>query len=889
MDERKYGKASPTDLDETTLVLTVNERLSRWLQLQHNRRKKYSGAQIWSTPSIKSLDTWAREVWQSSWPNKHLLNATQSQSLWENIIRKDFYSDNNDLLHLRGAAELAGKAYKLIKQYRLPESETPYIWTEESQSFHRWMKEYESKLQKLNSIDSSSLIDELISLQKKDSQIIPEKIIFAGFDEINPQLDNWLRFLETNNVQIRFLTNINNIGQNNAVHVRHYSDRSQEVVQCARWIRSIYSEKKTIGIVVPELESYRPIINREFTSELSPQAMFPWNETELPFNISQGTSLKDESAIKLAILIISAPHDHLPYKTFYSFLTSPFIKGSEQEISGRIYLEKILRRNNILKIYFNKIEDWSNKESIPQVISFLKTLHEFLGNENPVLPSTWAKKISKLLKQVGWPFGDRDENNTLYPLLDKWNECLDTFASLDQIIGSINRKKAIDTLNKITEIPFRKKTPEEPIQVVGMLESSGLDFDYLWVMGCDMKSLPQPPSPNPFIPFNLQKQHDLPHSTAERELNFSQQIISRLLVASHKIVFSYAKWQDNSEQLLSPLLVSLDDKSPTPVIDKTHSPALQIENSSALEIWNDKSQIPVSNAELQTIKGGHSILGNMAMCPFRAFSIHRLHTQHWEDTEIDIDAAKRGDLVHKALELFWKDVKSHANLLRLSDEDGLVAQVKKNVNDAIKNNLKNFFHQPNFMLMEKERIQWLILDWLQNDLSRPPFTVQSTEEQINLNIDQLNLTLKIDRVDQTESGETVIIDYKTGKPNLSEWFQDRLTQPQLPLYSLNRPASAIVFAVVKKNSCDFKGIATNKDVIPDIRHDIYKKYSHANNWEDQMGLWKENLNNLSRDFIAGKLDVDPVDIKQTCKYCGLYGLCKIGEQEIFEPGDELNG
>lgn len=890
MDDRKYPRISPSDLTPQNLVVTVNERLSRWLLLQHNGRMKKAGEKIWETPPISSLDAWVRESWKRSWSNKHVLNATQSQNLWENIIRKDYYTKNKDLLHLRGAAELAGQAYKLVKQYRLPESETVYKWTEESKAFHRWMKTYERNLQKLNSIDSSFLLDEFKIVQKQNSHLIPDQIILAGFDEIDPQLEDWLKFLETKNIQILFLSEsfdqtskkFEDISKNDNTQIRHFPDRLQEVTQCARWIRSIYSSDKTIGIIVPQLESYRPLINREFTSELSPESMFPWNESELPFNISKGTPLKNESAINLAIQVISAPSDFLPYKTFYSILTLPFLEGNKNEISGRMLLEKLLRRNNVVKVFLNQILEWEKKEKIPQLIIALQKLNEFLKNDSSLLPSVWAKRFSDLLKQMGWPFGDAVESNALYPLLEKWNECLDILASLDQITGKVSRFKAIDTLNTIIEIPYRKKSTEEPIQVVGLLESSGLEFDYLWVIGCDMKSLPAPPNPNPFIPMTIQKQNNLPHSTAERELNFAQHILSRLTTASPQIIFSYAKWDENSEQLLSTLLASTNELLLTPIIEVSNSPALQIKNSSELDIWEDKTEIPIFQEELLSIKGGHTILGNMAMCPFRAFAVHRLHTQKQDDPEIDIDAAKRGDLVHIAMELFWDEVKSHANLVNLDDEDKLVSQVRKNVNESIQKNIKHFFQQPNFTEMETDRIIWLILDWLQNDLSRPPFEVINTEESIDLKIDKLNLSLKIDRVDKTESGETVIIDYKTGKPNLTEWFQERLTQPQLPLYSLNKPASAIVFAVIKKNNCDFKGIAKTQDVIPDIHHDVYKKYTASTNWDDQMKLWGKNLIAISQNFTAGKLNVDPVDVKTTCKYCGLQSLCKIGEKVVFE-------
>ena len=35
-----------------------------------------------------------------------------------------------------------------------------------------------------------------------------------------------------------------------------------------------------------------------------------------------------------------------------------------------------------------------------------------------------------------------------------------------------------------------------------------------------------------------------------------------------------------------------------------------------------------------------------------------------------------------------------------------------------------------------------------------------------------------------ENGYYTIIDYKSGKPNINDWFGDRPKQPQLPLYCI---------------------------------------------------------------------------------------------------------
>jgi hypothetical protein len=52
------------------------------------------------------------------------------------------------------------------------------------------------------------------------------------------------------------------------------------------------------------------------------------------------------------------------------------------------------------------------------------------------------------------------------------------------------------------------------------------------------------------------------------------------------------------------------------------------------------------------------------------------------------------------------------------------------------------------------------------------------------------------------------------------------------------------------------------------------------------------IEQLARDFLAGRADVDPLDPEKTCRHCGLQTLCRIAEQTLLtdepdaEPVDE---
>ena len=49
---------------------------------------------------------------------------------------------------------------------------------------------------------------------------------------------------------------------------------------------------------------------------------------------------------------------------------------------------------------------------------------------------------------------------------------------------------------------------------------------------------------------------------------------------------------------------------------------------------------------------------------------------------------------------------------------------------------------------------------------------------------------------------------------------------------------------------------------------------------DVIEAWSEVLNRLGRDYKAGLAAVDPKDTYQTCRYCALPSLCRIGQGTV---------
>jgi hypothetical protein len=133
-------------------------------------------------------------------------------------------------------------------------------------------------------------------------------------------------------------------------------------------------------------------------------------------------------------------------------------------------------------------------------------------------------------------------------------------------------------------------------------------------------------------------------------------------------------------------------------------------------------------------------------------------------------------------------------------------------------------------------------------------------------------------MDQLASGESVLIDYKTGAVNLQDWWHQPCLAPQLPLYALTvRPhADAIVYGVVSLPKPMLKGLgAAGLQMYADAPRHLSQAVDALDNWSDLQARWQQDIHQLATDFSEGITQVSPINGDATCARCGLQGLCRV--------------
>jgi probable DNA repair protein len=887
------------------LVVTGNLRLARVLREGYNQWRIDAGDSRWPSPAVRSWDAWLDETWEAAslagvaGTERGVPGRRQLLSIWEQILRDSPLA--GDLLHPGSLAAELRDARRLVVEWQIDLGHPAWFGPENENhaAFMQWSREFDKRCGRAGWIAPEDRVTVLGQAAASGMLPLAGPLDLLGFDEFSPQQARLLAAMLDNGAQLHRLA-LQSLAANAGLW--ESKDEQQELRQMARWVRYRLEQNPSsrIGIVTPDLPAARSEIERHLARTLVP-AREPGGRSGLPWNISAGQPLLQYPMIETAFDLLELLSHTVSIQQLARVLRSPWIRGGVSESGQRALLEKRLRRKYPRDLRPDDARYRATEQALgawhcPLFAETLDRLSNFgRRHHQPAAPSNWAEGIDSLLAASGWPMAGRAEpgpggggaadSDEVWQTLQAWRECLHELASLDATVSALGREAAIGQLQRICrERVFQPQTPQAPVQVLGLYEANGQRFDHLWVLGLHHGNWPPPARPNPFIPGQLQAQAGLPHASPQRELEVARTVTRRLLDCAPDCLFSYPALAAGEEILPSPLLAEL--------------PSLQQEDIPAWagEGWTERlraAPAPVSGplampgrlASPSRVRGGSSILKNQALCPFRAFAANRLLADGLEAPAGGISPALHGSLVHRALERFWRETNSQAGLSALGEE-ALRDRVRGHVK-AVLEREPGLRRRPALRAVEADRLVRHILSLLELELQRQPFEVIGIERELMAEIEGQPIRLVMDRVDRSGDGKEVIIDYKTGRVQPGQWFGSRPEDPQLPLYAITAdPApAAVAMAVIREDGCEFKGISQREGLLPGLPPKATKSTEYlveaGRDMPQTIARWRETLQALMADFLAGEAPVDPKHGRRTCSdsYCTFQALCRINELE----------
>ena len=864
-------------------VITPNRRLARHLHREFDDGQRAAGKRAWPTATVLPYAAWLDAMWER-WAEAdatrspaQLLSSAQSACLWQRVVM----DSQPALLDASGAARSAAEAWALLHGWG-GGGESWRAWRrdgadlDDAATFAAWAEVYLRHLRQADAIDSAQLPD-LLATQAEAVATASSQLLFVGFLELSPQQERLIAALANSGCAVdRLDAHADRVSTAQRTSAATPSDEWRSALSWARAQASARPQSR-IGIVFGDLAQQRNEIVALADEVLCPERLLAGSgSAHKPYEVSLGEPLADVPLVRCALDLLALATAGLPAQDAAALLRSPYLAGAATGWVARARVERDWldegRRDATLA---DAIEALKHRDA--KLAARWRDGREAAHAGASATPRGWTDHWRAWLVAAGW-LDDVALDSAEYQARSAWDALLAEFACLGVVAPMLGRGAAVGMLRALVQDRvFQPEGGAAPIQLLGVLEGSGLEFDALWVTGMTADSWPAAPSPSPFLPRAWQRARQVPHASAEWELERARQLTRRFAIAAPQVVFSSAARVDDHAQSPSALLQDyprLANPAPEPRWTAV------IADSAALQPVTDERAPPVPSGS--RVPGGSGIIGAQSDCPFQAVARYRLDADPWPVLCEGLSPAERGKLVHKTMAALWTSLRDRSALAALDQGavrarvDAAIAQARGELPQARWHNLPAAVQ-----VIETQRIAALVEQWLAVELARPPFAVIGIETKTSVELAGLEFSLRLDRIDLLGDGGEAIIDYKTGLAEpLSQWFAERPRATQLGLYVLARgagaaapPIRALAYAQLRPDAIAVRGISADARAWPELT-DASDIDGFAD-WNAIEAWWRDRLGALAAEIAAGWAAVAPRERPSPCRNCGLQALCRI--------------
>ena len=835
------------------------------------------------------------------------------QCLWEKIIY-DWLEINNNHdniiinnllnLHCWDLAKLAQEAWYMLKIWNIPITIVQkYLGTQEVKVFLEWLHNYQLICKNFNYEEqfSNELINNIYFIIKSDC----------------------------NNT-----TNCNNF-INNQFKIA-CQDPVAELHQAAKWALDP-KIKGNIGVIVIDLENIYAQIDYIFSNYLN-LISDPISDPILNSNIYDlivDNTLYNHPAIKIMLLILQITNcclnnQTIKYEDFSRLLRTKFIIGSKEELSARAYVDYLLRKevdykfnwqyikncllkkssansmHNSMQIFITICDDFEKvfikynlinsdnlndlQKSYAQKSYVQKTYAQKSYAQKLFDCEFWVQFIKEILQAFSWVTEEVTDRNQI--VLDYLQIILDQYLNLQNFLGFHNFEDCYKNLIRMLQDPEinykflqsminlkKSNIMDKHIKITNLSKAIQFkeQFDYLWICGLNENNWTNQNQFNPFLPIKLQKKYGDNYGYSEQPIKIYQQYLNYLKNHTNKqFVCSYALYIDNNPARPSILINDL----PMFCNDLFDNSELKL-NSEAkilLETYQDEN----TNKYLSNEFSGTEFLRLQIACPFQANAKIRLQAYKLQVPLPYLTKAFKGEVLHKTLAKFWGKYIVLSKVKELSN-----AEIYQELKFLAKQSLlhlsklkKNYLNET-LMDLEVKRIAGLCYNYIIDyDLIRSDFKLTHIEKKLTVQLEEFLIKIKVDRIDELTTGESLIIDYKTGRllfnPFNSNNYQDlNIDDPQLFIYSLYKNnVKAVFLANIRSEKIEFIGLIDSKIKIFNPPQPKTKLLA-VEDWQNYLNKIYAKLYKLIHEFKQGIATVKPKYLNNTCRICELQKFCRI--------------
>lgn len=788
-----------------------------------------SGQRAWQSRRFSSWPQWLAGRFEAAESGQTrpslILSPRQTEKLWQRVIETS--RSGAGLIESAGLARWARLARRsLLEHGQAPADQGGPLWRDDAAVFLEWNREFEAELSAMRWVDPESL---LYRINRMPAERVAEDIVLLDSPSPVPEIERLARHWQAAGCRVAA---VEPDGYEAAIDAVIAADPADEIRLAARWAADRMREwpDARLAVVIPDLGARREEIEAIFVDQLGPEAV-----------TSAGSrALGDVGIFGAALTAVRLLSPEAGFETLSRWLRSPFFSSQDQARARRAAaLEISLRRDPAAQAGFARA--WAG---LGLRARFLGPLPDTARRIDQALdrlparatPTGWTAAWQSCLRILGW---QGLEIGLPLRLQSAWDNAWADFAELTPILGPIPHATALDVFGEIVAA----NSVHEPMTLRGVvlvtqIAQVGPGFAGAWVAGYTDDSATPADGANPLLPWAVQAKLGIPGAQPEQALAASLEELARLRRRVPEARFSCPERVGDEPRKPGPLVTGWDvgTARATGGLRRTGYAAERADARG----WEELPD-PAPALTGDRIRGGTRTLDLQSGCPVKGFCISRLGAEPIEAPARGIDPRLRGTLIHRVLE-------------RLLDPDAN-GRPGDRIDAAIEQAFGTLMWRGDAgwevqLRAERDRVENIVERLLEAEAARPPFSTVAVERRVELGINGRRLKCRLDRMDRLASGETLLIDYKTGQSARDGWFDARLSDCQLPAYALEAEPACIAAIRVGAGNIEYRWAGRLAEALPGRG----LTFDEAG-WQAQLERWREQIVQLVDEFVRGDVRV----------------------------------
>lgn len=787
-------------MTSNTLTLTSTGRLARHLRHRHRLKMLSEGHGAWEPLKALHLNAWLEERWVSSWPESLPAPRLLSLATWRHLALE--IPPPEPLIADVALHKLLDENYGIMIRHRLDpatgDASTPLVaWRQEiSAAFRRSLAER-------GYFHPSELPLRITRALTTGAVDVPGEIRLLGFESPAPAE---VGLFEALRKYTALIVEEDRKRKPESLEALRLPTPEQETLYLlARLVEDAQAlPLHRIGVVSPDLDAYAPLLEqglRDITGAPPPADAFF-------FNLTLGKPLLDFPLVKAGLLPLRFAAEGEKRELFLALLLSPFYghwKGVRHEIAraDRTWRERAAESglSELLSITKKAHPDLHEKITRGGASPLFAFCRQPFGETRTA--GAWIDSLESLWSALSFPVLSGEEDQIA------WRHFGDILSDLRAHLPGV-RMAGSEFLSwlwhLLRETLSREGASEEAgVQFLGLIESRGLDFDRLYVLGMTDRGLPQPVRPLPFL--ESRERVAVLGGTPESQYVFAERAYSHLLSLAPRVTLLRPEQKDSEILLPSPFWPRQEEarsvnlwSEPGRVWMRARWLKSAFEGcrmsdapSGATSPGQDPGVTPDGRRLLPAELSVSEVQAALS-CPFRYFTETLLGIKPLEEVSSAVTPLERGTRLHRVLHAFTGKLREK-KLDFSANRKKLFAILETCVDEALRDvRGKPEWDVERRLWLGEEPGRWgeppgILSAWLEAEMDHRAGGWEILGEELRFHKLKgrgwpFEVRGRMDRADVHDERGIIVWDYKTGNPPGTQEVLEQCRKAQLPLYLL---------------------------------------------------------------------------------------------------------